>query len=375
MTHCSSRRAVHHPSRVTPLLCLLILLFSAGITCAATVGDQVELRATQRSSVPFHRAPGGSPKYQRLPTGTVGTVMELAREGRWLRISLPDTRTGWIAARYVGRTVAGPSPGATDAERRVWTSPEACQQVVASGDRMAPANPAILRVGSWNVRWFPRGCPSNRTCPDKATDIPWLACTIAWMHADLFALQEILATPDAELSLNSLRAELNRLTGGSWQVDLQACGGASDQHVGFLWQGSRVAMLQRTDVWELNGAATGPTANACSGNLRPGRYALAKTPIGARPPSASARSPLGTRRSCNSTETWSRWGTITPWGGRTRPRSRPRKSSRSLTMSSRRGSGDCPWPPAARSTLTARAAPSIMSWSAPACRRRAPPPA
>jgi predicted extracellular nuclease len=33
-------------------------------------------------------------------------------------------------------------------------------------------------------------------------------------------------------------------------------------------------------VWELNGAATGPTGSACAGNLRPGRYALAKTPIG-----------------------------------------------------------------------------------------------
>jgi endonuclease/exonuclease/phosphatase family metal-dependent hydrolase len=100
------------------------------------------------------------------------------------------------------------------------------------------------------------------------------------MNADLLALQEILATPDAEFSLNSLRAELNRLTGGSWQVDLQSCGGASDQHVGFLWQGSRVALLQLTDVWELNGAATTPAASACAGNLRQGRYALAKTPLG-----------------------------------------------------------------------------------------------
>jgi endonuclease/exonuclease/phosphatase family metal-dependent hydrolase len=41
-----------------------------------------------------------------------------------------------------------------------------------------------------------------------------------------------------------------------------------------------VALLQLTDVWELNGAATAPAANACVGNLRPGRYALAKTPIG-----------------------------------------------------------------------------------------------
>jgi hypothetical protein len=103
---------------------------------------------------------------------------------------------------------------------------------------------------------------------------------MAWVNTDLFAIQEILATPDADFSLNSLRAELNRLTGGSWQVDLHACGGPSTQHVGFLWNGSRVALLQLTDVWELNGAATTPAANACAGNLRPGRYAWAKSPIG-----------------------------------------------------------------------------------------------
>jgi endonuclease/exonuclease/phosphatase family metal-dependent hydrolase len=82
------------------------------------------------------------------------------------------------------------------------------------------------------------------------------------------------------LSLNALRTALHRLTGGSWQVDLQSCGGSSHQHVGFLWNGSRVALLQLTDAWALNGAATAGTPKACAGNLRPGRYALAKTPIG-----------------------------------------------------------------------------------------------
>jgi endonuclease/exonuclease/phosphatase family metal-dependent hydrolase len=207
-------------------------------------------------------------------------VIGLDRGGRWLQIRLPDQRAGWIAARYVGRTIAGAPPPLTPDERTVWTSPEGCRQVVDSGGRMAPANPARLRVGTWNIRWFPRGCPSNQTCPDKTTDIPWLACTIAWMHVDLLALQEILATPDGELSLNALRTELERLTGGSWQVDLQACGGVSSQHVGLLWKSARVTLLERTDAWELNGAATGPTASACAGNLRPGRYAWAKTPIG-----------------------------------------------------------------------------------------------
>jgi endonuclease/exonuclease/phosphatase family metal-dependent hydrolase len=280
MIHLAVRRAARCLSFVAPLLLTLVLLSTASPSFAATVGDQVELKAMQPSGVPFHNAFGGTPKFQRVPSGTVGTVLDLARGGSWLQISLPDQRTGWIAVRYVGRTIAGSPPPDTSAERTVWTSPEGCQQVVGSGGRMVPANPAILRVGTWNIRWFPRGCPSNEACPQMTTDIPWLACTMAWMNTDLFALQEILATPDAEFSLNALRAELNRLTGGSWQVDLQSCGGPSTQHVGFLWNGSRVALLELTDAWELNGAATGPTANACVGNLRPGRYALAKTPIG-----------------------------------------------------------------------------------------------
>jgi hypothetical protein len=49
------------------------------ITVAAVVGDQVELRATHQARVPFHSAPGGTPTFQRVPGGTVGTVTDLAR--------------------------------------------------------------------------------------------------------------------------------------------------------------------------------------------------------------------------------------------------------------------------------------------------------
>jgi endonuclease/exonuclease/phosphatase family metal-dependent hydrolase len=250
------------------------------VAFAAAIGDQIELRATHQAGVPFHSAPGGTPTFQRVPDGTVGTVMDLARDNRWLELRLADARTGWVAARYVGRTIAGGPPPDPSAERTVWTSPQGCQQVVGDGGRMVPTDPATLRVGTWNVRWFPRGCPSNEACPEQATDVSWLASTIAWMHVDVLALQEILATPDAEFSLNALRSELDRLGGGSWQVDLQDCGESSTQHVGFLWKGARVALLQLADAWELNGAATNPTINACTGNLRPGRYVLAKTPTG-----------------------------------------------------------------------------------------------
>jgi Bacterial SH3 domain len=160
----------------------------ASTALAAAIGDQVELKATHRAGVPFHREPRGTSDFQRIPDGTKVTVIDTAKGDQWLKLSLPDDRTGWIAARYVGRTIAGSSPPETAAERTVWTSLEGCQQVVGSGGRMAPSNPAILRVGTWNIRWFPRGCPSNQACPEKTTDIPWLACTMAWMNVDLLAL-------------------------------------------------------------------------------------------------------------------------------------------------------------------------------------------
>jgi hypothetical protein len=150
-----------HSLALTTLWAILFVCVMAPTTPAATVGDRVELHATHRDGVPFHSAPGGSKTFQRVPDGTLATVTDTAREGRWLQLRLPDERSGWIASRYVARTVGGSSPPLppTEAERRVWTSPEACQQVLASGARMVPANPAMLRVDTWNIRWFPRGCP------------------------------------------------------------------------------------------------------------------------------------------------------------------------------------------------------------------------
>jgi hypothetical protein len=51
---------------------------------------------------------------------------------------------------------------------------------------------------------------------------------MAWMHVDIRAIQEILATPDVEFSLNALRSALPRLTGSAREVDLQALGDTDD---------------------------------------------------------------------------------------------------------------------------------------------------
>lgn len=147
MIHRSIRRAVRCALSLTALLCTLSLLLATGIAFAAAVGDQVELNATHPAGVPFHNAPGGSHTFQRVPTGTVAALIDTERGGRWLQLRLPDQRTGWILARYVGRTIAGSPPADTSAERTVWTSREGCQQVVGSGGRTVPANPDVPCLG------------------------------------------------------------------------------------------------------------------------------------------------------------------------------------------------------------------------------------
>jgi hypothetical protein len=78
-----------------PLLLWFVSLFGVvSLTYAAVVGDQVEFKATHQAGVPFHNAPGGGQTFQRVAGGTVGTVTDLARDGRWLQLRLADARTG-----------------------------------------------------------------------------------------------------------------------------------------------------------------------------------------------------------------------------------------------------------------------------------------
>lgn len=99
-------QAIHHPVRCPPfivlLLCHVSLFCAVGITVAAVVGDQIELNATHQAGIPFHQEPRGTNDFQRVPDGTKATVLEVAPDGRWLKLSLPDGRTGWVTSRYVG---------------------------------------------------------------------------------------------------------------------------------------------------------------------------------------------------------------------------------------------------------------------------------
>jgi endonuclease YncB( thermonuclease family) len=93
---------------------MLSLLLAASITvaAAAAIGDQVELTAMHQAGVPFHQEPRGTNDFQRIPDGTRARVIDLAKNGQWLKLSLPDGRTCWVTSLYVRSAGAGrPSTG------------------------------------------------------------------------------------------------------------------------------------------------------------------------------------------------------------------------------------------------------------------------
>lgn len=263
---------------------LFLLLFAALAWGAvnANVGDQIELKATHHLGVPLHDEPRGTDDFRRVSDGARATVLAINADNRWLQIHVADGREGWIAPKYVGRIVIEDGGGTTggtglspaEEERKVWSSRADCEAVIQAGGRLAREIPDTLRVGAWNIRWFPRGCSQGESCPENATDLDWLACTVAWMNVDLLAIEEILETQAAIQAMTQVRSRLDTLTGGSWQVDLSDCGAPGAQHLGFLWNSRRVSLNNQADSCELNGATTpGPSCDACAGNLRPGRYA------------------------------------------------------------------------------------------------------
>jgi endonuclease/exonuclease/phosphatase family metal-dependent hydrolase len=147
--------------------------------------------------------------------------------------------------------------------------------VVQAGGRLPKAEAQSWRIATWNIRWFPRGSAPGESA-STPTDLEWLACAITWLDADLVAVQEMLRTQQAEEALGTLLRHLAMFTGQPWSSSFQQCGGASAQHVGFLWNAGRVDLTGGRDEWRLNGVAQSQN-KACAGNLRPGYYGYARS--------------------------------------------------------------------------------------------------
>jgi endonuclease/exonuclease/phosphatase family metal-dependent hydrolase len=72
-----------------------------------------------------------------------------------------------------------------------------------------------------------------------------------------------------------VQGKLDAMTGGKWQSDFDDCKGDGRQHVGLLFDTSRVKVSEMQDLAGLN-----PRGEACAGSLRPGFSARVKLPSG-----------------------------------------------------------------------------------------------
>lgn len=190
----------------------------------------------------------------------------------WLAAETPSPPSIGHVERGPAVTPAPTAPPATPATRAptvpidphsAWASAEACAATIKSLVTHPRAD--ALRVASWNLHWFPNGRSGDHPSTAGGTDVEWMACAMASLRADVIAIQEVTTGPSARGSLLTLIDRLDVLTGGTWREVLDQCRGSRRQHVGFLYDASRVTFSDLRDVAELN-----PNAGACTGGLRPG---------------------------------------------------------------------------------------------------------
>ncbi|MBX3131196.1 MAG: endonuclease/exonuclease/phosphatase family protein [Polyangiaceae bacterium] len=157
-------------------------------------------------------------------------------------------------APKAGPRVTGGSP---------WSSPEACLGAVRAGERLARPR-GVVRVGTWNIRWFPDGGP-GRPRAERGTDLEWLACALAWMDVDALSVQEVKTAPHAREAVARVLARAAQLGGGSYRAEFDTCPNVLGQHVGIVYRSDRLRAAAPLVLGELN-----PHGEPCKDQLRPG---------------------------------------------------------------------------------------------------------
>lgn len=200
-----------------------------------------------------------------------------AEPNRTLQARTPDGipvhRTARRPAALPVAQAAASHVSMSEEEALVWQSPRHCERVVKNGGRMARHTPDILRIGTWNIRWFPAGRQSGqRNRLNTPTDLRWLTCTLVWMQLDILVVQESLATVRASDAWTQVMQALEHQTGHSWKWSAQHCGRRDRHHVGMLWNTSRATLSDIQSLWPLNTQARTSYA-PCKGGRRPGHYA------------------------------------------------------------------------------------------------------
>jgi endonuclease/exonuclease/phosphatase family metal-dependent hydrolase len=259
------------------------------------IGQAVILKSPKVIGVPLHHE--AAPSYwKHIPNKSLGTVQELSSDHKWIFIGLESGENGWVKPKFVQshsptttnsttkpstttpRTSSSEFPqtlhaSSKEEEALVWSSRKGCEQVVQEGGRMVLPSSEQLRVGTWNIRWFPYGHPPGQSRKtDGDTDVPWMICTITWMNVDVLAVQESLDTSLANQAWKTILASLEQTTGHSWRWILQRCGEPDSHKIGFLWDTQRVDLTLPKSLWTFN-VKSPSNGKPCEGGLRPGHYA------------------------------------------------------------------------------------------------------
>jgi micrococcal nuclease len=157
-TTVNQRTRIARTRFLTAVVVLMPMLCGAGAP-PATIGDQVELHATHQAGAPFHQAPRGTDDFQRLPDGARARVIDVAKNGQWLKLSLPDGRTGWVSSRYVrGFGAESPSTGPSPAAPRPQRIEEGMVERVADGDTLTVITPNQTKL---RIRMFGIDAPET----------------------------------------------------------------------------------------------------------------------------------------------------------------------------------------------------------------------
>ncbi len=235
---------------------------------AAHAGEKVRLRATKPDGVPLHPTERAAAISARLADGSEVEVLTKSPDGSWLEVRAADGTRGWLTRRYLagaGAPVAieARDAGPSSAAESPWASRGACERALSEGRRL-PKPEGTARFGTWNVRWFPDGKP-GKGADGGGTDLPWLACIVAWSNVDALAVQEFKTNARARLAMTELLGTLDRHTRGKWAAAFDDCPNTAAQHVGVIYDARRVAAKGATTV-----AAMNPHGEACKDSLRPG---------------------------------------------------------------------------------------------------------
>ena len=162
----------------------------------------------------------------------------------------------------------------------IWDDPLRCIEAVRSGMRQGLVE-GKLRVGTWNLHWFPDGLPGNEPPTYRSTNIPWLACVMTYLQYDVVGLQEVKLTQRGKQGLDTLVLELGNLTGAEWKWVADDCVKPSLPHVLLLYRTDRVSLDLSRSHPEIDPTAKWSSETPlCPGLLRPALGAYVKSKQG-----------------------------------------------------------------------------------------------